>query len=203
MVGTEPHPEKPSFVYYVGFGSSIVATVLISVVAFTTTSTDIGDFLSKVLGPLAALVAGGWTADFYHRRDANKKIERDVGNAVYSARSLFHGVLEVDRRLADATNALAESDYTTATKNLEAAIARTNGNLLSVLQSLREWESLSHIGAQRGATNFEIDVETIQQRRERMFTPNVDVKSTAACQSSRWTPDGFSVLSEKEGLQGE
>jgi hypothetical protein len=184
MVGREPHPEKLSWIYKTGFSGSLILTVGTFILAYTTKSPELGDFLSKLLGPFFALVSSGWTADLYHRHDANKKIERDVGNAVFSARSLLQGVFEVDRRLTEATNALAESDLAATTKNLEAAIARTDGNLLHVMQSLREWQSLSPSAAAESEQNFEQDLGTIKGRREQMIPPPKPDTAVAGLQAS-------------------
>ena len=63
MVGREPHPEKLSWIYKTGFSGSLILTVGTFILAYTTKSPELGDFLSKLLGPFFALVSSGWTAD--------------------------------------------------------------------------------------------------------------------------------------------
>ncbi len=166
MAGREPH--KLSFLYYAGFVGVLLITVGVFWFGYSTTDDELGDFLTKLLGPFFGLVSASWTADYYHRRDANKNIERDVGKAVYSAQSLQHGVSWVDARLAEASNALNEGDTVAALRAVEHAIARTDGNLLHVTQTIREWESLSHKAAAQGTENFDADLLSIRARREQI-----------------------------------
>ncbi|OCB21654.1 hypothetical protein A5674_27310 [Mycobacterium malmoense] len=166
MAGQEPH--KLSGLYIAGFIFALGITVGTFWFGYSTQDEGLGNFLTKALGPFFGLVSAGWTADYYHRRDANKIIERDVGKAVYSARSLLQGVYHVDQRLAEASNALNESDTLAALRAVEHAIARTDDNLLQVMKTIREWESLSRSAAVKGAAEFEADVLSINARREQI-----------------------------------
>jgi hypothetical protein len=180
LVGSEPHPRKLAFLYVAAFLLTLATTVGVYVWAYTTKSHDLGEFLKTILAPTLTLGSGAFVADYYHRRDANKDIERDVGNAVYSARSLLQGVYEVDERLTDAINALNEYDTPAAVRSLERAMARTDGNLLHVMQTLREWESLSVSAAEGGQANFEADLNKIAARRQQIALGRRDDVATAS-----------------------
>jgi hypothetical protein len=164
----EREPHIVSALYVAGFIGTLVITVGTFVLGYTTKDAELSDFLTKLLGPFFGLVSAGWTADYYHRRDANKNIERDVGKAVYSARILLQGEHSVDQRLAEASNALNEGDLAAGLRAVEQALARTDGNLLHVTQTIREWESLSHSAAAEGVANFEADFTSIRARREQI-----------------------------------
>jgi hypothetical protein len=164
VAGREPH--ELSWLYKAGFIAVLVITVCIFVLGYGTKDPELGDFLKTILVPIFGLLSGGWIADYYHRRDVNKNIERDVGNAVYSASGLLQGVYHVDRRLAEASNALNEGDVPAALRAVGQAIARTDGNLLHVMQAIREWRELSRAAADEGKTDFEADLEAIRGRRQ-------------------------------------
>lgn len=166
MAGRDPH--KLSALYIAGFILTLGITIGTFWFGYSTQDEQLGDFLTKVLAPFFGLVSAGWTADFYHRRDANKNIERDVSKAVYSTWSLLQGVYHVDQRLTQALNALNESDTPAAIRAVEHAIARTDDNLLQVTRTIREWESLSHAAATEGTADFEADLRSIQTRREQL-----------------------------------
>ncbi|WP_428338786.1 hypothetical protein [Mycobacterium sp.] len=166
MAGREPH--KLSALYIAGFIITLIITIGTFWLGYSTHDEQLGDFLTKALAPFFGLVSAGWTADFYHRLDANKNIERDVSKAVYSAWSLLQGVYHVDQRLTQALNALNEYDTPAAIRAVEHALARTDDNLLQVTKTIREWESLSQTAATAGAANFEADLHSIQARREQL-----------------------------------
>jgi hypothetical protein len=150
LVGSEPHPRKQSGLYIAGLIAVGAATVGAYVLGFTTKDAELGDFCKVILGPLLSLVVCVWATDFYHRLGASKNLERDVGKAAYSTRVMLHGVYDVDEQLREASDTLNEGDVPTATKALAVAVAMTRLSLRHVLQTLREWESLSHSAVELG-----------------------------------------------------
>ncbi|WP_204808683.1 hypothetical protein [Mycobacterium riyadhense] len=162
----EPIPRKRTWAYRLG-ALAVLAFAGWSIWAgFTATNVKLSDFCQKVATPIATTMVGWLAADYYFRREANKKIEKDVSKAAYSTRIMLQGMYEVDARMSNASNHLNEGKRVAATAELSVAVAVTRLVLWQVAQSLREWEHLSKAGADAAKKMSDADKRMIVTRQQ-------------------------------------
>jgi hypothetical protein len=162
----EPIPRKRTWAYRLG-AFAVLAFAAWSIWAgFTATNVKVSDFCQKVATPIATTMVGWLAADYYFRREANKRIEKDVSKAAYSTYIMLQGVYEVDTRISTASNYLNEGKRVEASAELAVAVAVTRLVLWQVAQSLREWEHLSKAGADAAKSQSDSDKAVIVTRQE-------------------------------------
>ena len=160
----EPHERKqPSWYWILGLlllGSAVASTVGVY------QATNGLKTLCQVASPIFILAVGNWVTDFYFRRDANQKLQRDVKNAAYGINVMLHGVHDIDSRLAAASNALNEGRHPEAHREVYSALAVIRVTVRQAYHSLREWQSLSTAGADATRKDFEQDDAQIGSRQQ-------------------------------------
>jgi hypothetical protein len=170
MADTEPHPQRQSALY-IALGIFLGAASLLSIIAGFKTQNELQDFLRNVVTPVLVAAFSFWSADFYHRRDAYKQIQRDVENAAYATNVMLHGVYDIGDKLAEASNKLNENKPAKALIAVSTAVAITSGTLRNAHQSLREWESLSAAAVEKATKKFEADEKKKGRRQEIVVAP--------------------------------
>jgi hypothetical protein len=162
----DPIPRKRGWVYRVCAVGIWLLTIGSIWAGFAAKNVSLADFCQKAATPFATTLVGWLGADYYFRREANKKIEKDVNKAAYSTRAMLKGVYEVDSTLSEASNRLNEGKTAEAISALRVAVVVTRVVLRQVAQSLREWEHLSKAGAEAAKAQSDDDEMVIVTRQQ-------------------------------------
>lgn len=160
----QPLPPNQHWLYYAIGGVLLLALIATAVCGFAVDGA--GGEIFQGVNPILGALFGWWAADLYFRRDANKKLDRDVKSAAYTINVMLQRLFEVDVYIARASNNLNESKYQLALQELYAATASIRGQFSQGYQAIRHWEGLSRKAAEQAKQEFEQDQARIGQRQQ-------------------------------------
>lgn len=168
LANSEQLPPKPTLGRYTFVGVVIVATIASVVLGVQSIDTDLGKFVLGLLAPILALVAGVLIADLYHRVEASKNLNRNVGQSAYATMVTLQGMMDVDKQLASASNDLNEGNKAEAIKALTLALTVSRLTLRHAFQALRESENLSTEAVAKAKTDFAANEGAAQPERQKI-----------------------------------
>ncbi|NMN95103.1 hypothetical protein [Antrihabitans stalactiti] len=163
-MANQPLPQRQPWWYY-AIGVVLLVLVIVSAIcgfAIDGTRGKVSQGLNPVLGTLFGL----WAADLYYRRDANKKLHRDVKSAAYTINVMIQRVFDINQYVAQSANRLNEGNQQRALQELYGAIASIQGTMSQGYQALRQWRDLSDAAAQEAEAAYDEDRARIGQRQQ-------------------------------------
>jgi len=144
-----PHWTVSMSIFAGAIGSTIVGA--------TAKDPELANAFQSTVTPILGLFAGAAVNDLYHRLGNDRQLEGDVKKSADATLIMLENVLQVEEKLAEASDNLNEDRPSEAVTSVQVALAMTAVTLRQVRQNLRLWKSLSPNAVDQARHDFQLD----------------------------------------------